>query len=214
MRSSTASASPLDRGLKPDGLAIDTWGVDFALIGGDGKLLERPRHYRDSRNAAALKEMLQIVPAGDIFGYTGIQHMQINTLVQLFAMRLHDRDLLSSARYLVNIPDLFNYLLTGVAKSEATIASTTQFFNPVQMSWATELLKRLDLPTELLCPDRPARHLHRQNEGFAAYLRLRHRRTRHGIGRCGGARGGRQELVLHQLRDLVAGGSGTGSAGD
>jgi rhamnulokinase len=141
-----------DRGLKPDGLGIDTWGVDFALIGGDGKLLQKPRHYRDSRNAAALKEMLQIVPAGDIFRYTGIQHMQINTLVQLFAMRLHDRELLASARYLVNIPDLFNYLLTGVAKSEATIASTTQFFNPVQMAWATELLKRLDLPTELLCP--------------------------------------------------------------
>jgi rhamnulokinase len=142
----------LNRGLSLDGIGIDTWGVDFALIGHDGKLLERPRHYRDSRNAAALKEMLEIVPARDIFGYTGIQHMQINTLVQLFAMRLYDRELLSSARYLVNIPDLFNYLLTGVARSEATIASTTQFFNPVQTSWATELLKRLDLPTELLCP--------------------------------------------------------------
>src|SRR6476660_1492707 len=75
----------LERGLSLDGIGIDTWGVDFALIGQDGKLLERPRHYRDSRNAAALKQMLEIVPAGDIFGYTGIQHMQINTLVQLFA---------------------------------------------------------------------------------------------------------------------------------
>jgi rhamnulokinase len=50
------------------------------------------------------------------------------------------------------MPDLFNYWLTGISQSEATIASTAQFFNPVAMSWATELFKRLMLPTEILCP--------------------------------------------------------------
>jgi len=47
-------------------------------------------------------------------------------------------------------PDLFNYWLTGVAKSELTIASTSQFYNPQRASWATELFDRLDLPKPIL----------------------------------------------------------------
>ncbi len=33
-----------------DGIAIDTWGVDFGLLGADGALIENPRHYRDRSN--------------------------------------------------------------------------------------------------------------------------------------------------------------------
>ncbi|MEG1158667.1 MAG: rhamnulokinase, partial [Christensenellaceae bacterium] len=32
-----------------DMIGIDTWGVDFGLIGFDGQMLENPIHYRDSR---------------------------------------------------------------------------------------------------------------------------------------------------------------------
>ena len=78
--------------------------------------------------------------------------MQINTLYQLYSMKLAGSPALAAARQLLNIPDLFNYWLTGVAKSETTIASTTQFFNPASMSWATELFHRLDLPDAMLCP--------------------------------------------------------------
>jgi rhamnulokinase len=67
-------------------------------------------------------------------------------------MKLANDPVLASGRRLLHIPDLINYWLTGVAKSEATIASTSQFFNPTQMAWATELFKRLDLPAEILCP--------------------------------------------------------------
>jgi rhamnulokinase len=76
--------------------------------------------------------------------------MQLNTLYQLYAMRLAGSPALGVAARMLNIPDLFNYWLTGVAKSETTIASTTQFFNPESMSWATELLTRLDLPAGIL----------------------------------------------------------------
>jgi rhamnulokinase len=135
-----------------DGVGVDTWGVDFGLLGEDGKLVARPRHYRDSRNNGVMERLFQFVPREDVFQYTGIQMMQINSVVQLFAMREAKDPALDAARQLLHIPDLFNYWLTGCAKSEATIASTSQAFNPAQMSWATELFKRLNLPAEILCP--------------------------------------------------------------
>jgi rhamnulokinase len=67
-------------------------------------------------------------------------------------MKLAGAPALASARKLLNMPDLFNYWLTGETKSEITIASTTQFFDPRTMQWAHSLLDRLDLPSSLLCP--------------------------------------------------------------
>jgi rhamnulokinase len=140
-----------DRRIPLSGIGVDTWGVDFALLGEDGALIENPRHYRDSRNSGVMERIFEVVPRAEVFEYTGIQMMQINSLVQWYSMKLADAPALRSARRLLSIPDLFNYWLTGVAKSEASIASTTQFFNPSHMLWATELLKRLSLPTEILC---------------------------------------------------------------
>jgi rhamnulokinase len=135
-----------------DGIGVDTWGVDFALLGADDQLLEKPRHYRDARNNGMMEKLFEYVPRDEVFGYTGIQMMQFNSLFQLFSMKLAGSAALASTRRLLHIPDLFNFWLTGVAKSETTIASTSQFFNPSQMAWATELFKRLDLPGEILSP--------------------------------------------------------------
>ena len=141
-----------ERKLTLDGIGIDTWGVDYGLLGSDGLLLDSPRHYRDARTNGMMEKLFAAVPRDQVFGYTGIQFMQLNTLYQLFAMRVQSAPALDLAAQLLNIPDLFNYWLTGVARSETTIASTTQFFNPATMTWATELLQRLRIPTEMLCP--------------------------------------------------------------
>jgi len=141
-----------ERNLALDGVGVDAWGVDFGLLGDGGRLVEKCRHYRDSRNNGMVEKVFECVPREEVFRYTGIQFMQINSLYQLYAMKLGDASALAAGRQLLHIPDLFNYWLTGVARSETTIASTSQFFNPASMSWATELLMRLDLPTGFLCP--------------------------------------------------------------
>ena len=139
-----------ERKLTLNGIGIDTWGVDYGLLGADGLLIDSPRHYRDPRTNGVMEQLFKVVPRDQVFGYTGIQFMQLNTLYQLYAMRQSGSPALGAAARLLNIPDLFNYWLTGVAKSETTIASTTQFFNPKTMTWAVELLERLDLPSRIL----------------------------------------------------------------
>src|SRR5437016_7360596 len=134
-----------ERRLKLDGIGVDTWGVDFALLGTDGVLIENPRHYRDTRTNGMLEQVSKVVPREEIFAQTGVQLMQINTLYQLYAMRLAGSPALASARTLLMTPDLFNYWLTGVARSELSIASTSQCYNPRLGRWATDLFDRLSL---------------------------------------------------------------------
>jgi rhamnulokinase len=139
-----------DRRLALDGIGIDTWGVDFGLLGADGSLCGNPRHYRDSRNNSILEKVLSIVSREEIFAQTGIQFMQINSLVQLYAMKTAGDPALVSARTLLMMPDLFSYWLTGVARNELTIASTSQFYNPREKRWAVELFEKLKLPASIL----------------------------------------------------------------
>jgi rhamnulokinase len=48
------------------------------------------------------------------------------------------------------IPDIFNYLMTGVAKAEFTDVSTTQCYDPRKRDWARPLMHRLGIPTHFL----------------------------------------------------------------
>jgi rhamnulokinase len=139
-----------ERRLSLDGIGVDTWGVDFALLGVDGSLLANPRTYRDSRTSGMLDAVLKAVPRAEIFEQTGIQFMEINSLIQLYAMKSAGDPALAAARTLLMMPDLFSYWLTGVARAELTIASTSQFYNPTKKRWATELLEKLGLPSSML----------------------------------------------------------------
>jgi rhamnulokinase len=139
-----------ERRLALDGIGVDTWGVDFALLGADGSLLANPRTYRDARTSGMLDAVLKAVPRAEIFEQTGIQFMEINSLIQLYAMKSAGDPALAAARTLLMMPDLFSYWLTGVARAELTIASTTQFYNPTKKRWATELLEKLGLPSSML----------------------------------------------------------------
>jgi len=134
------------------GIGVDAWGVDYALLGERGELLENPYHYRDRRTEGIMEEVLTKVGKDEIYNATGIQFMPINTLYQLFAARRQTPKLLAVAKHLLTIPDLFNYWLTGNAVCEFTNATTTQMVDPRMHTWATDLMQRLDLPVDLPAP--------------------------------------------------------------
>ena len=130
-------------------IGVDTWGVDFGLLGRGNELLGNPVCYRDARTTGMLDRALSIVPREDQFQQTGVQFMQINTLYQLLSMRLGGSPLLDAAESLLMMPDLFHWLLTGNKSNEFTNATTSQCFDPRQQTWAVPLLERLGLPTHL-----------------------------------------------------------------
>jgi rhamnulokinase len=133
-----------------DGLGVDTWGVDFALLGRDGTLLGNPRHYRDPHTENIMEQAFSRVPRLDIFRQTGTQFMRFNTLFQLLAMRRDRSPLLDMAETLLFMPDLFHYFFTGIKVNEFTDASTSQMLDPHGRSWAYELVQAFGLPAKIL----------------------------------------------------------------
>jgi rhamnulokinase len=135
---------------KLESVGIDTWGVDYALLGERGTLLENPYHYRDSRTDGIMDAVFAQIPRESIYDITGIQFLPFNTLYQLYAACLSTPRLIRAAEALVTIPDLLNYWLSGSLVSEYTNATTTQFVDAGSGGWATGLLKELDMPSRLL----------------------------------------------------------------
>ncbi len=131
-------------------VGVDTWGVDFGLLGRGDELLGNPYHYRDRRTAGIFDKAFARVPRETIFAETGLQFMEFNTLFQLLAMKLEDSPLLDVAETFLMIPDLFHWLLTGEKVNEFTNVSTTQCYNPQTKTWARSLLSQMGIPTSIL----------------------------------------------------------------
>lgn len=133
-------------------LAVDTWGVDFCLIGPDGRMLENPVHYRDARTAGMLARSREYLDPDALYEITGNQMMEINTLFQLLSLKEQRPELLARADKLLLMPDLFHYLLSGSMCAELSIASTTQLMDARQKTWSPEVLSAFGLNPALLCP--------------------------------------------------------------
>jgi rhamnulokinase len=131
-------------------IGVDTWGVDFALLGRDGQLLGNPRHYRDPHTENILDEAFRKVPKLDIFRQTGIQFMRFNTIFQLLALARDRSPLLDAAESLLFMPDLFHYWFTGIKVNEYTDASTGQMLDPFTRGWARDLIRAFGLPERIL----------------------------------------------------------------
>jgi rhamnulokinase/L-fuculokinase len=133
-----------------ESVGFDTWGVDFGLIDHEGRLLENPIHYRDTRTKGVMEQVFTELPRRELYDRTGIQFMNFNTLFQLYALKTQRPELLERADALLLMPDLFVYLLTGKRQAEYTIASTGQLLNPATQQWDDELIERLGLPRAIL----------------------------------------------------------------
>ncbi len=133
----------------PDGIGVDAWGVDFALLDKSGRLIGNPFHYRDCRTQGMSERLFRIIAEREVFAATGTQTMEINTLFQLYSMVLRKDVQLAWADKLLMIPDLFLYFLTGEKSIEYTEATTTQMYSLTESRWADKVLSRVGISTLL-----------------------------------------------------------------
>ncbi|MDR2138115.1 MAG: rhamnulokinase [Tannerella sp.] len=140
------------QGIELTSVGIDTWGVDFGYVGSDGTLLGLPRAYRDPYTDGAPEDFFRRVPRDRVYGLTGIQIMNFNSLYQLFRAKQTCFAPLEAADKILFMPDLLSYLLTGQQVCEYTEASTSQLLNPVTRRFETSLLEAAGVPASLLHP--------------------------------------------------------------
>ncbi|HAZ66298.1 MAG TPA: rhamnulokinase, partial [Opitutae bacterium] len=137
------------RKIKVAGISCDSWGIDYVLCRDDEPLISQPFQYRDPRTTKTFPATLRKLSAKAIFAETGVMFMGINTLYQLVDDTQSRPELIKVAQRFLNIGDYFNWLLSGVARAEVSLASTTQLWNPQKKAWSSKLIHELKLPRKL-----------------------------------------------------------------
>ncbi len=146
----TETLTGLRRAGELAGVGVDTWGVDYALLDGEHRVLGLPFHYRDDRTDGMIERAFERVPAERLYATAGIQTMPINTVFQLLADE--GSPALQAAQRIALVPDLLALWLCGELANERTNASTTGLLDARSGEWASELIGELGLPERLFGP--------------------------------------------------------------
>ena len=133
------------QGIRPVSVGIDTWGCDFACLGSDGKLLRLPSAYRDGWTAGAPEKFFKTLPLAELYGRTGIQVMNFNSVFQMDTMRRKGDAAFAAASKLLFMPDALTYLLTGETVCEYSVATTGQIVGAETRRLDPAVLKALGL---------------------------------------------------------------------
>ncbi|MEE1617682.1 rhamnulokinase [Brachybacterium sp. J153] len=131
-------------------IGVDSWAVDYALIGPDGERVGEVIAYRDDRTDAVADRLAETIPATRQFALTGIAQQPFNTLYQLAADdRLAD---LPAGTTALLVPDAIGFLLTGERRTELTNASTTGMLDAGEAAWSPEILAAAGVDEGLFAP--------------------------------------------------------------
>ena len=134
-------------GLPISSISVDGWGVDYFLLDASGEILEPTFCYRNERNQDGVDHVFSKIPWEQVYAQTGIQFIKFNSLYQLGA---ETSERLKQAATVLPLGDGFNNLLCGVAKAEASMASTTQMYDPRTANWSKPVLEAMGWDPSML----------------------------------------------------------------
>jgi len=138
-----------DQNLPVESIGITAWGVDFSIMGDDGIPMQ-PHISQGTQNDISTEGFTQRISADKIYGQTGVPVSHVTSLFQLSAIKKTDSELLKKAKHMLFMPDIFNYLLTGIFQTEFSIATTSQLYNPVKRMWDHDIFKALGIPVSIM----------------------------------------------------------------
>jgi rhamnulokinase len=130
-------------------VSVDSWGLDCVLLDAHGDIIQPVFHYRDPRTELGVKNLFAKVPWETVFAETGIQFMPIN---QLYHLAAETPKRLARTAQILPLGDAFNHLLSGVARAEVSLASSTQLYNPRTRTWSRPLIDALGLTPQQFPP--------------------------------------------------------------
>lgn len=138
-------AGLLPRGAKLASVGVDTWGCDHVLLNAAGRMVFPVHAYRDNRTQEGLAALAEH-GAAHIYAATGIPNVFYNTSLQLAEAVKSCPALTSLATRCLFLPDYFNFLLSGAAENELTVASTSQLLDVQTLDWSRTALDHFHIP--------------------------------------------------------------------
>ena len=138
-----------DAGKVPATIGIDTWGVDFVLLDGQGLPCSDMVAYRDARTEGADALVDAAISADELYSRCGIQKMLFNTIYQLAALKKEHPEQIEKAQRMLMVPEYLNFILTGKMANEYTNATTGNLVNARSKDWDWEVIDKLGLPRRI-----------------------------------------------------------------
>ena len=135
-----------DQGLDPVSVGIDTWGVDFALLDGEGQLVGDMVAYRDSRTEGMDTRLEKTMPFADMYRLCGIARQPFNTVYQLMAVVREHPEYRDRVKDFLLVPEYLSYCLTGRRAHEWTNVSTTSLGDAQTRGFSREIIRAANLP--------------------------------------------------------------------
>jgi len=145
-------ASALKITKKIESLGVETWGCDFGLLDKNRELISNPVHYRDKRTIGLSKKVSQLISNEEIYKKTAAQILEINTLYQLYSLKISKSTILENAHYFLQIADLFNFFLTENIICEYSNATITQLLDQKNKKWEKSIIEKLGFPENIFVP--------------------------------------------------------------
>lgn len=138
------------RGITPETVAIDTWGVDYVLLDKNKKEIMPAVSYRDGRTLGIPEEIDKIIPRKELYERTGIQATNYNSIYQLYCDKKSGK--LDKAEYFLMIPEYFSFKLTGEIRNEYTLSTTGGLVNVNTFERDEEILSKLGIDKKIFSP--------------------------------------------------------------
>ncbi len=130
-------------------MGIDTYGNGCGILDAEGKLIQEPYHYRDRRIDGIMAQVHRCFTDWQLYEQMGNYPVKTRALFHLYRDVL-DRspNIMKGVRFLP-LSSLLEYLITGQASIERTIASVLYLLERDGQQWNYEVFRKLGIPETL-----------------------------------------------------------------